>query len=112
MFFTWVSVSLQTVDGHNLATVRAMNPLASPTFNIGAPQGPGPSKVKMKNVQGGFNPILNVEGEGGASKELQDRVHQPFEKRAYALTRDIAADHSLTRSYTWLAVLDYSRRRR
>ena len=81
MFVMLVSVSLQTVDGHNLATVRTVNPLASPTFNIGAPQGPGPSKTKMKNVQGGFNPILNVGGEGGASKELQDRVHQPSEKK-------------------------------
>ena len=65
MFFTLVSVSLQTADGHNLATVRAVNPLASPTFNIGAPQGPGPSKAKLENVQGGFNPILNVGVKGG-----------------------------------------------
>jgi hypothetical protein len=35
----------------------------------------------MKNVQEGFKQILNVGGEGGASKELQDRVHQPSEKK-------------------------------
>ena len=81
MFFTLVSVSLQTVDGRNLATVRAVNPPAPPTFNIGAPPGPGPSKIKMKSVQDGVIPILNVGGEGGASKELQDRVHQPSEKK-------------------------------
>ena len=65
MFFKLVSVSLQTIDGHNLATVRAVHPLASPTFNIGASPGPGPSKIKMKSVQDGVIPILNVGGEGG-----------------------------------------------
>ena len=65
MFLISFSDSLQTVDGHNLATVRAAYPLASPTFNIGAPQGPGPSKAKLENVQGGFNPILNVGVKGG-----------------------------------------------
>ena len=46
-----------TVDGRNLATVRAVNPPAPPTFNIGAPPGPGPSKIKMKSVQDGVIPI-------------------------------------------------------
>ena len=43
-----VCVSPQTVDGRNLATVQAVHPLASPTFNIGAPPGPRPSKNKNK----------------------------------------------------------------
>jgi hypothetical protein len=78
LFFISFSDFLQTVDGRNLATVRAVNPPAPPTFNIGAPPGPGPSKIKMKSVQDGVIPILNVGGEGGASKELQDRVRQPY----------------------------------
>ena len=81
LFFVSFSDSLQTVDGRNLATVRAVYPPTPPTFNIGAPPGPGPSKMKMKSVQDCFLPILNVGGKGGASKELQDRVHQPSEKK-------------------------------
>ena len=112
MFFISFSDFLQTVDGRNLATVRAVNPPAPPTFNIGAPPGPGPSKIKMKSVQDGFIPILNVRGGGGHLKSCKIESINRLKKRAYALTRDIAADPRLTRSYTWLAVLDYSRRRR
>ena len=72
---------------YNLATVRAVHPLASPTFNIGAPQGPGPSKVKRKNVQGGFNPILNLGGEGGHLKNCKIESVNRLKKKAYALTR-------------------------
>jgi len=64
LFFISFPVSLQTVDGRNLATARGVHPLASPTFNIGAPPGPGPSKLKMKSVQGVCNPILSAGGEG------------------------------------------------
>ena len=61
----WHPLQTQPVDGRNLATVRAVNPPAPPTFNIGASPGPGPSKIKMKSVQDGVIPILNVGGEGG-----------------------------------------------
>ena len=47
-FFRLYSVSPQTVDGRNLATVRTVHPLASPAFDIGAPQGPRPSKIQIK----------------------------------------------------------------
>ena len=68
MFFILFSVCPQTVDGHNLATVRAVHPLASPTFNIGASPGPRPSKIKTQNAQGVCDPILNVGDARGAYK--------------------------------------------
>ena len=83
LFLISFSDSLQTVDGHNLATVRAAYPLASPTFNIGAPQGPGPSKIQMKSVQDGFIPILNVGGEGGHLKSCKIKSINRLKKTAY-----------------------------
>ena len=65
-----VCVSPQTVDGRNLATVRAGHPLASPTFNIGSPPGPRASTNKRQNTQDIYYPILNVGDARGAIKKV------------------------------------------
>ena len=41
----------------------------------------------MKNVQGGFNPILNVWGEGGHLKSCKIESVNRLKQKAYALTR-------------------------
>ena len=65
-----VCVSPQTVDGRNLATVRAGQPLASPTFNIGGAPGTRASTNKRQNTQDIYYPILNVGGARGDIKKV------------------------------------------